>query len=88
MLNLANERRINERAELKKVDLTSEWNVENQFADLVTSILTLEHIENLNHIFLQANMKLKNDGLFFIRELHPFKQYLGSKAKYNTEMEL
>ena len=30
-------------------------------------------------------MKLKNDGLFFIRELHPFKQYLGSKAKYNTE---
>ena len=28
---------------------------------------------------------LSKNGLFFISELHPFKQYLGSKAKYETE---
>ena len=32
-----------------------------------------------------ANQKLKKNGLFFISELHPFKQYLGSKAQYETE---
>ena len=36
-------------------------------------------------IFNQANLKLKINGLFFISELHPFKQYSGSKAKYETE---
>lgn len=50
----------------------------------MTSSLTLEHIEDLNHIFNQANKKLKENGLFFISELHPFKQYSGSKARYET----
>ena len=52
---------------------------------MVTSSLTLEHIEDLNHIFNQANKKLLDKGLFFISELHPFKQYTGSKAKYKTK---
>jgi hypothetical protein len=39
----------------------------------------------MNHIFYQASLKLKEDGLFFISELHPFKQYSGSKARYETE---
>ena len=53
--------------------------------ELVSCSLTLEHIKNLNHIFYQASLKLKEDGLFFISELHPFKQYSGSKARYETE---
>jgi predicted TPR repeat methyltransferase len=65
--------------------LTKDWEIENNFVDLITASLTLEHIENLDHIFLQANLKLKKNGLFFISELHPFKQYSGSKAKYETE---
>ncbi len=46
--------------------------------------MILEHIKDLNFIFKQAFRKLKPKGIFFISELHPFKQYTGSKAKYET----
>ena len=84
MLDIAKKKITDHRVEFKKADLTKDWEIENQFADLVTSSLTLEHIEDLNHIFNQANKKLKENGLFFISELHPFKQYSGSKARYET----
>jgi predicted TPR repeat methyltransferase len=85
MLHKAKAKIFDKRVLFKKVDLTKDWEIENNFVDLITASLTLEHIENLNHIFLQANLKLKKNGLFFISELHPFKQYSGSKAKYETE---
>ncbi|MCG8576921.1 MAG: class I SAM-dependent methyltransferase [Flavobacteriales bacterium] len=85
MLNIAKEKITDGKVEFQKADLNQEWKVENQFADLVTSSLTLEHIHDLNHIFGQAFNKLKVNGLFFICELHPFKQYVGSKAKYESE---
>ena len=85
MLNKAKAKIFDKRVLFKKVDLTKDWEIENNFVDLITASLTLEHIENLDHIFLQANLKLKKNGLFFISELHPFKQYSGSKAKYETE---
>ena len=85
MLNKAKAKIKDERVEFRKADLTKSWEIDNDFADLITCSLTLEHIKNLNHIFNQANLKLKKNGLFFISELHPFKQYSGSKAKYDTE---
>ena len=85
MLNRAKAKIKDERVEFRKADLTKSWEIDNDFAALITCSLTLEHIKNLNHIFNQANLKLKKNGLFFISELHPFKQYSGSKAKYETE---
>lgn len=85
MLNVAMEKTTDRKAEFKRADLNKVWEIENQFADLVTSSLTLEHIDDLNHIFNQASQKLKENGIFFISELHPFKQYLGSKARFETE---
>lgn len=85
MLNLAKEKITDPKVEFKKADLTKEWEVENDWVDLVTSNLTLEHIADLNHIFNQAHRKLTAKGLFFISELHPCKQYMGSKAKYETD---
>ena len=85
MLKVARKKITDIRAEFIRADLNKEWDVENQFADLVTSSLTLEHIDDLNPIFNQAKQKLKGNGIFFISELHPFKQYLGSKAKFETE---
>ncbi len=84
MLNKAKEKISSDKVVFNKADLNEDWEIDNNFADLITSSLTLEHIENLNHIFDQANLKLKKDGLFFISELHPFKQYSGSKAQYET----
>ena len=68
-----------------KTNLINDWNLKNNYFDLITCSLTLEHIENLNIVFKQAHYKLKKGGLFFISELHPFKQYLGSKARFETE---
>lgn len=85
MLALAKQKITDARVEFRKADLTQNWAIDNQFADLITSNLTLEHIEDLNHIFNQAHQKLIANGLFFISELHPFKQYMGSKARYETE---
>lgn len=84
MLEIAKNKITNDKVEFIKADLTKDWEIENQFADLVTSSLTLEHIDDLNHVFSQANQKLMENGIFFISELHPFKQYIGSKAKYET----
>ena len=85
MLHKAKAKIFDKRVIFKKADLTKSWEIENNFVDLITASLTLEHIKNLGHIFSQANLKLKKNGLFFISELHPFKQYSGSKAKYETE---
>ncbi len=85
MLNKAKDKIKDERVEFSKADLTVEWKIENNYANLITCSLVLEHIQNLNFVFNQANKKLKNGGIFFISELHPFKQYSGSKAKFETE---
>lgn len=85
MLEVAKAKISDNRVKFIKTDLTKKWEIENGFANLITSSLTLEHIENLDHIFNQANQKLAKDGIFFISELHPFEQYLGNKAKFETE---
>ena len=87
MLHKAQEKIVDKRVVFRRADLTENWKIDNDFADLITCSLTLEHIKNVHHIFNQANLKLKKNGLFFISELHPFKQYSGSKAKYETESE-
>src|SRR5262249_27790485 len=56
--------------------------------DLVSCSLILEHIENIDFIFKQANSVLKREGHFYIGELHPFKQYQGSKARFDTGREV
>lgn len=68
-------------------DLDKTWPVDPNSADLITVNLVLEHIEDLNHIFQQAWDKSKDNGLFFICELHPFKQYKGSKARFDNDKE-
>lgn len=85
MLNKAQEKIVDHRVVFKKTDLTKNWGVDLNFADLITCSLTLEHIKDLHPIFNQASQVLKKNGLLFISELHPFKQYSGSKARYETK---
>ena len=85
MLNKAKEKINDSRARFQKTDLNRQWNVEDEFADLITSNLVLEHINNLDFIFDKAHKKLKPNGILFICELHPFKQYAGSRARYEDE---
>ena len=85
MLEKARAKISNDKVHFQTADLNDKWIVENENFDLITSSLTLEHIENLNHIFNQANLKLLKNGLFYICELHSFKQYIGSKARFEAK---
>jgi ubiquinone/menaquinone biosynthesis C-methylase UbiE len=85
MLNKARGKINFEKIKFLQTDLKEPWPVENNFADLITCSLTLEHIKNLNPIFNQAHLKLKTGGKFFISELHSARQYAESKAKYESE---
>ena len=85
MLSKAKSKIKSDKIEFKQVDLNKPWPVDNESADLITSSLTLEHIEDLDFIFNQAYKKLKRNGRIFVSELHPIRQYFGSKAKYETE---
>ncbi len=85
MLAKAKEKISASNVEFKQFDLRGEWGFsENQF-DLITCSLALEHIEDINFVFEQANRVLRAGGFFYIGELHPFKQYQGSKARFDTE---
>ncbi|MBK9928019.1 MAG: methyltransferase domain-containing protein [Anaerolineales bacterium] len=63
-------------------DLTKRWPCEDVAYDLISCNLVLEHIEALPHIFHEATRVLKPNGMFLLNELHPFKQYSGSKARF------
>jgi 2-polyprenyl-3-methyl-5-hydroxy-6-metoxy-1,4-benzoquinol methylase len=55
--------------------------------DLATFSLVLEHIENLDNIFTKLSKVLNSNSTVFIGELHPFKQYGGTKARFETNEE-
>ncbi len=65
-------------------DITKPWDFSDKKVDLLTCSLLLEHIENIGFIFQQASDHLNNNGFLYIGELHPFKQYQGSKARFET----
>lgn len=73
-----------ENVEFRQMDLREEWKFGENSFDLITCSLALEHIENINFVFAQANKVLRENGQFYIGELHPFKQYQGSKARFET----
>ena len=68
-------------------DITKRWPGNDMEFDLVVCNLVLEHIADLAFIFSEAPRVLQNKGRFFINELHPFKQYEGSKARFYREDE-
>ncbi len=84
MLSKAKSKINSDKIKFVQADLKKSWEIQNEFADLITCSLTLEHIKELDFIFNQAYQKLKPNGKFFLCELHPARQYLGSKAKYET----
>ena len=85
MLEKATQKIQNSNVQFVLTDLNKKWPDLPESFDLITCSLTLEHIKNLNAIFSQAAHHLAKNGRFFICELHPFKQYLGSKARFEDK---
>jgi ubiquinone/menaquinone biosynthesis C-methylase UbiE len=85
MLKKAKEKITSERVQFVQTDIRLEWQFAEKQFDLVTCSLALEHIQDIDFVFRQVRRVLKDGGLFYLGELHPFKQYQGSKARFDTE---
>lgn len=76
-------RRLSERnVHLLQTDITKPWPLAQMF-DLIVATLVLEHVQDLERMFNEAHRVLCPGGLFYIGELHPYKQLQGVQAKYH-----
>lgn len=85
MLARAREKVKDPHVQFKQVDLLGEWSFAEKGYDLAVFSLVLEHIEDLTEVFRKLAKAVKPGGYVYIGELHPFKQYTGSKARFETE---
>ena len=85
MLERAKAKITSETVEFRQLDLRENWNFADDSFDLITCSLALEHIENIDFVFGQSRRVLRSGGKFYFGELHPFKQYQGSKARFETD---
>ena len=85
MLERARKKVSSNKVTFLQTDITQPWHFATQVYDLVTFSLVLEHSQQLDFIFEQTAAALKTGGHVYIGELHPFKQYTGTKARFDTE---
>ncbi|EMR03236.1 Methyltransferase domain protein [Cesiribacter andamanensis AMV16] len=68
-----------------QADISEEWGFARQGGyDLVSVSLVLEHLPALEPVFQKAAAALQPGGRLYVGELHPFKQYSGSKARFDA----
>jgi len=84
MMSKAKEKITASHVHFQQADITTPWDFVKEKPDLITCGLILEHINELNFIFQEAGKVLEQGDYFYICELHPFKQYAGSKARFET----
>lgn len=84
MLAKAKEKINQANVQFVQADITEPWHFAQQQFDVVSFSLVLEHIEDLTAIFKKVAGSLNPNGHVYIAELHPFKQYSGSKARFET----
>jgi ubiquinone/menaquinone biosynthesis C-methylase UbiE len=86
MLARAREKVTDPKVRFVQADINRDWHfTEGERFDLVVFSLVLEHIEDLDAIFRKLHAVLDPGGRVYIGELHPFKQYAGTKARFETE---
>jgi 2-polyprenyl-3-methyl-5-hydroxy-6-metoxy-1,4-benzoquinol methylase len=84
MQNIARQKVAHDNVSFRLSDINKPWDFVSGNVDLITSSLVLEHVEGLDFVFQQASQHLGPGAHFYICELHPFKQYTGSKARFDT----
>lgn len=66
-------------------DVTHRWPADDASCDLVVITLVLEHVEFLTSVYEQARRVLRDGGLLYIAELHPYRQLVGGQARFTPE---
>jgi ubiquinone/menaquinone biosynthesis C-methylase UbiE len=87
MLEQARRKGFDNHVTFEQADLTQPWPVADASVQLVVVNLVLEHIADLRFVFGEAARVLAAGGEMFVCELHPFKQYAGSKARFEHATE-
>lgn len=72
---------------LQTADITRPWPCGDRSVDLIVCNLVLEHVQELGFIFAEAARVLEANGRFLLCELHPYRQYQGSKANFQQEQD-
>lgn len=85
MIELAIAKIKSDKVKFIRADINKSWDFTEDKFNLVSFSLVLEHIENLDHIFMEASNVLLPGGIVYLGELHPYKQYNGTKARFETE---
>jgi len=88
MMSIAKQKVLESHVEWLQFDISLPWPVQNTQFDLITFNLVLEHVRDLRFVFAQAASRLAKGGMIHISELHPFKQYMGSKARFESDQGL
>ena len=84
MISKAAEKIKSTKVQFTIADINEPWNFTKEKFDLVSFSLVLEHIQNLDVVFNKISLATESGSYVYIGELHPFKQYAGSKARYST----
>jgi ubiquinone/menaquinone biosynthesis C-methylase UbiE len=85
MLAMARQKISASHVHFVQANILADWDFADAKYDLVSFSLVLEHIEDLEPIFNKISKIIATDGYVYIGELHPFKQYSGSKARFTTD---
>lgn len=83
MLAVAHARPLPPSVCLVQIAPGARWPTPDASVDVVTASLVLEHIEMLSPVFAEAARVLRAGGWFWISELHPFRQWQGSTARFD-----
>ncbi|HJQ22083.1 MAG TPA: class I SAM-dependent methyltransferase [Gemmatimonadaceae bacterium] len=82
MIARAHERLTTSNVRFIRHDVRDTWPVDSASVDAVVGNLILEHVHDLAPVYFEAARVLRPGGQFFICELHPFRQLLGSQAQF------
>jgi ubiquinone/menaquinone biosynthesis C-methylase UbiE len=85
MLVKAKQKINSQRVHFIQADILQDWDFIDSKYNLVSFSLVLEHIEDLQPVFNKVSKVIASGGYVYIGELHPFKQYSGSKARFITD---
>jgi ubiquinone/menaquinone biosynthesis C-methylase UbiE len=84
MLRQARSRVHDSRVRFIQHDVRVPWPLADDSADIVITMLILEHVEHLEPFFAEAARALSNHGELFISELHPTRQLMGKQAQFTS----
>lgn len=70
---------------LRSPDVTEPWPFEADRFDCVEGTLVLEYVDALGPVFREAQRVLREEGTFYLAELHPYRQCGGTQVHFEDE---